>query len=699
MVGSSVGFVRTRVGRRTLAAFLLAALLPAVAVAIVGQSQVRATLTSQASATHLRRTQSAGSMLSDRLTTLASAVSMNAYGVAERPLDVDDSPDEYRHLLSGGALLDMDSADAPLRLRRRVANGREMHWSATATDVWGALDHAYDRDRAGYCVFELRTWRRMHCSPGYGDTVTAHQLRVLAATQRDGAIQLTPRWIVASHDVFLRSTFAAEPWRVVAVESRSAVLAPAGDSASVLMLLLLVGSLTAFAIGHVEVRRSTKPLEALRNATQEVMSGNFEARVAILSNDEYGEVGRAFNAMTEAVGRQVTLMKGLDAVDEVTLRTRRSDAIVDEALERLHESCRSDSITITTLDNDLDDCVTIVHADARSPDVRRTRGQLGGVDRQTLLESDSAQSIVLPLRHDQDLLGVIELGLDSEAAKSEEVVTASRRMADRVALGLANVRFLAQLEALSAGTLLAFARAIDANSRWTAGHSERVTALSVRLGEVLDVDAADLERLQRGGLMHDIGKIGIPAAIIDKAERLTAEEFDIIKRHPEIGEQILKVVPAFRDILCIVRSHHERFDGRGYPDGLAGEAIPFLARIVAVADVYDAMVSDRPYRRGLAPRDVVAIITRDALSHFDPVVVAALQRLERQGALDDMRGLVQHEPDVDFIMGPSETATAPEPEPGAKGTTRGRGSRRRATAAAGTGTPQEPEEARRPSPT
>jgi HD-GYP domain-containing protein (c-di-GMP phosphodiesterase class II) len=176
--------------------------------------------------------------------------------------------------------------------------------------------------------------------------------------------------------------------------------------------------------------------------------------------------------------------------------------------------------------------------------------------------------------------------------------------------------------------------------------------------------------------MHDIGKIGIPAAIIDKAERLTVDEFDVIKRHPEIGEQILNAVPAFRDILCIVRSHHERLDGRGYPDGLAGDAIPFLARIVAVADVYDAMASDRPYRRGLSPREVVSAITKDRLTHFDPVVVAALHRLERAGELDEMGGLVQSAPDEsDFIMGPPSarenargaapaTDNAPAPAPG-----------------------------------
>lgn len=638
----STGFIRTRIGRRTLSAFLLAALLPAVVVAYVGQSQVRRALVEQARDGVLRVAQSSASVLTEQLGLLASDTTMRAYGSIDEPFDVDDAPDAYRHLLNGGALIDVDTLSGQIALRRRLPNGKEVHWTSATLNPWSVLDRFYTRASAGYCVFELRTWRRMHCSSGFAVPKVSQQLRVIAATQKDGASQIASAWIIASQDIFLRSMFANEPWRMVAVESLDATLAPASNSANAMMVLLLVASLTALALGHIQVRRSTKPLEALRTATREVMAGDFDARVQTITADEYGEVGTAFNAMAEAVGRQVTLMRGLDAVDEVTMRARRSDAIVDTAIEQLQQACHGGHITITTLDNDHDNSVTIVHSDESSPQLLRSRGQLDQDDRRSLLASGSPKTIVLPLQHDHDLLGVIELGFTDESADADAVLSASRRMADRVALGLANVRFLDQLEALSTGTLLAFARAIDANSRWTAGHSERVTAMAVRLGEVLELPDADLERLHRGGLMHDIGKIGIPASILDKAEQLTPAEFDVIKRHPEIGEQILKVVPAFHDILTIVRHHHERFDGRGYPDGLAGDNIPFLARIAAVADVYDAMASDRPYRRGLTPLESLAIIVKDSGSHFDPVVVGALQHLSLTGELDAMRGLVQY---------------------------------------------------------
>ena len=133
--------------------------------------------------------------------------------------------------------------------------------------------------------------------------------------------------------------------------------------------------------------------------------------------------------------------------------------------------------------------------------------------------------------------------------------------------------------------------------------------------------------------MHDIGKIGIPTAILDKASRLDDAERALIETHPEIGERILRPIPAFEDALAIVRSHHEKMDGTGYPDRLAGESIPWLARVLAVADVFDARVSDRPYRAGLSHRAAMTMIESNAGTHFDPRVVEALLAIEH----DDMR--------------------------------------------------------------
>ena len=181
-----------------------------------------------------------------------------------------------------------------------------------------------------------------------------------------------------------------------------------------------------------------------------------------------------------------------------------------------------------------------------------------------------------------------------------------------------------RLDQLSRGALTALARAIDAKSEWTAGHSERTTNLALKLGRTLKLNEEELENLYFGGLLHDIGKIGTPAHLLDKNGRLTDQEFDIVREHPLTGERILEPIDAFADLLPIVKQHHERYDGCGYPDGLAGEDIDVKARILAVADVFDALSSDRPYRAGLQKAAVLEIIKRDSGSYFDPKVVEAL---------------------------------------------------------------------------
>jgi len=195
-----------------------------------------------------------------------------------------------------------------------------------------------------------------------------------------------------------------------------------------------------------------------------------------------------------------------------------------------------------------------------------------------------------------------------------------------------------RLDQLSQGALTALARAIDAKSEWTAGHSERVTQLGLKLGRVLEISREEQDNLYRGGLLHDIGKIGTPAQIINKNSRLTDQEYNTIREHPRTGLRILEPIKAFADLLPIVGQHHEKFDGSGYPDGLAGEAINFNARILAVADVFDALSSERPYRAAMKPDQVFRIIKDDSGSHFDPIVVDALANVlekERQLRQDE----------------------------------------------------------------
>ncbi len=178
-----------------------------------------------------------------------------------------------------------------------------------------------------------------------------------------------------------------------------------------------------------------------------------------------------------------------------------------------------------------------------------------------------------------------------------------------------------QLNNLNWGALSALARTIDAKSTWTAGHSERVTHLAMIIGEAYGLDDYETERLHRGALLHDIGKIAIPASILDKPGKLTDQEYRTICEHPARGARILEPIEAYSDIIPLVRQHHERFDGKGYPDKVAGEDITKGARILAVADVYDALTSDRPYRQGMSHDRAITILREGRGTQFDPEVV------------------------------------------------------------------------------
>lgn len=184
-----------------------------------------------------------------------------------------------------------------------------------------------------------------------------------------------------------------------------------------------------------------------------------------------------------------------------------------------------------------------------------------------------------------------------------------------------------RLQQQTQDAMIAMADAIDRRDPYTADHSVRVAELSLRIAEVYGMNERDIERLRLASRVHDIGKIGIGDHILNKAGRLTDEEWAVMKEHPAIGEELLKPYRQFRHETGIVRSHHERWDGKGYPDGLVGAAIPLASRIIAVADTYDAMTTSRPYRPGLSRQVAVDEIRSKALTQFDPQVVGSFLQI------------------------------------------------------------------------
>ncbi len=185
-------------------------------------------------------------------------------------------------------------------------------------------------------------------------------------------------------------------------------------------------------------------------------------------------------------------------------------------------------------------------------------------------------------------------------------------------LSISKMLMLKDLSELFYKTVKSISCALDAKDSYTNGHSLRVTMYSLMLAKELNLDNRTMESIETAGLLHDIGKIGIPQSVLCKNGKLTDEEFAIMKSHPEKGEKIIMNIEKLKMVSNWLKSHHERWDGRGYPQGLAGEDIPLSARIIAIADTYDAMTSTRPYRKALSHEIAISEIQKCAGSQFDP---------------------------------------------------------------------------------
>ncbi len=194
-------------------------------------------------------------------------------------------------------------------------------------------------------------------------------------------------------------------------------------------------------------------------------------------------------------------------------------------------------------------------------------------------------------------------------------------------------RYTDELESVES-IIMSLALTVEARDAYTEGHCERLATYSETLGAAIGLPEDDLAALRRGGYLHDVGKIGIPDAILLKHDRLTPQEYEIMKRHPVIGEKLCDGLRSLAPVRQIIRHHHERLDGSGYPDGLKGDAIPLLAQIVAIADAYDAMTTSRPYRRALPLAKACDELRTDAANGLmDGALVAAFVSLVERGWL------------------------------------------------------------------
>ncbi|MDB5297807.1 MAG: domain/GAF domain/HD domain protein [Phycisphaerales bacterium] len=253
------------------------------------------------------------------------------------------------------------------------------------------------------------------------------------------------------------------------------------------------------------------------------------------------------------------------------------------------------------------------------------------------LAAHARQLLAVPLMRQDAVLGVL-FALDKEEGEFDSVdAKLLTSIANESAVYLENATLYDDVHGLMMGLLHALTSAVDAKDAYTCGHSERVALLSRHLAQLAGLPAPEVERVYMAGLLHDVGKIGVPEAVLQKPGRLTPEEFDHMKRHPEVGARILADVKQLQAVIPGVLHHHERYDGKGYPHGLAGDRIPLMGRIICLADCFDAMTSNRTYRKALPVEVALTEIRRCGGTQFDPALAEAFLRSTPDGLRELLR--------------------------------------------------------------
>lgn len=243
-------------------------------------------------------------------------------------------------------------------------------------------------------------------------------------------------------------------------------------------------------------------------------------------------------------------------------------------------------------------------------------------------------AMCVPVRTNTDIIGAIYLDrVDNDEPFHQHQLELLAGIGRQAGIAVERAKMLEEMEGLFYSCVRALVTSIEAKDQYTHGHSERVTAFAVTLAEEMQLDAETLDNVRLGALLHDVGKIGVAEKILTKPSRLTPDEVKIIRQHPSRGGEILSHIGNIPGVIAAVKHHHEMYNGLGYPDGLVGQEIPQTARIVALADAFDAMTSNRSYRRNFDVDEAISEFTRCSGDQFDPEVCEVMIKLLQDGRI------------------------------------------------------------------
>lgn len=420
-------------------------------------------------------------------------------------------------------------------------------------------------------------------------------------------------------------------------------------------VLLFIAFLLVFSglLGRFFATRFIRPLNSLAQAASSYATG---ASVSFHSQrrDEVGVLSRTLDRMRGEIDRRrretenrLQAMVAMNHIDKAVLSTTSRAELLDRVAEIVNGVFSAQSVAIVLRDESRGGWAVEALTGGRVPTARPFIPD-GRIDPETLpsmtgyyeapvseygpnfagvagelLDASEGRLVWCPLFMEGTFLGSLVVLVDRETRLTLDERRTINMLADQTAVALRSIFQNEAKEDNFLGILRSLSRAIDAKSRWTAGHSERVADIAVRIGETLRLPEVELASLRIAAILHDVGKLGVSESILDKAGKLDDEEYAQIKRHPSMGGEILRGIRSFEAIVPAIVHHHERWDGRGYPDALSGDGIPLAARIITVADVWDAITDDRPYRAGFPEDRARAFMIENSELMFDPRIVRA----------------------------------------------------------------------------
>ena len=393
-------------------------------------------------------------------------------------------------------------------------------------------------------------------------------------------------------------------------------------------------------------------LERLRSENSELLNELEDAYLQLntaieLSKKETTQAYAELRAKIVSLERKVFELASLNNVGKALASVLRLESVVEVILEKICSLAKIDVAALYLIDDDgaytLEGSVGLPKKltgplsnfeDSRFLDeiisegepffLRRTAENLDHSD--FVLDLRTKSLAVIPLSTAEKQLGVLALNSFEGDAFDEDQRMLFSTFGTQAAIALANSRLYQNLENVVVGVVLSLTTALEAKDPYTKGHSKRVSEYSVAIGEEMGLDQTELRQLKWAGLVHDIGKIGVDQSILSKDGKLTNQEKDEMDLHPLVGEGIIRPIHPLSSTAKGVATHHERFDGEGYPHGLSSEEIPLMGRILAVADAFDAMTSERPYRKAIPLNKAKDEIAGKAGTQFDPDVVAVFEK-------------------------------------------------------------------------